>query len=378
MNLQSFLFCLLSFLLVSCNGNSSSKNATKTIERAETPLEEKTIEFVNTLRLKSPHRGDLFAEGKEVEFNIHVKKKAEDVDSIQVWADNVLVDTRKDDPWKWKWKVSAKKMGRLPVKIMAYHEDGKIGLINTYIYVKSGSMPTEYGYEIVNSYPHDRRSYTQGLFYHDRYLYEGTGQKGESTLKKVKLEDGEAIAVKDLEQEYFGEGITYYKGKIIQLTWQERVAFVVDANSFEQLDSFKPETSKNGESWGITTMKNELVVSDGSNILTVLDANNYGKKRDIEVYDQNGAVTNLNELEYIDGKIYANVWLTDRIVIINPKSGRVEGNVNLGSILKNSEKNKLVEGDDVLNGIAWDEVDKRLFVTGKRWPKLFEIKISKK
>jgi glutamine cyclotransferase len=210
-------------------------------------------------------------------------------------------------------------------------------------------------------------------------LYEGTGQKGESTLKKVKLEDGKALAVKDLEQEYFGEGITYYNGKIIQLTWQEKIAFVVDVNTFEQLDSFVPITSKhNNESWGITTINNELIISDGSNILTVLDANNYSKKRSIEVYDQNGAVTNLNELEYINGKIYANVWLTDRIVIINPQSGKVEGNIVLGSILKKSEKNKLAEGDDVLNGIAWDEKGQRLFVTGKRWPKLFEIKINKK
>jgi glutamine cyclotransferase len=365
--------------MVSCNGNSSSKNISKTIDKAETPVEERVIEFVNTLRLKSPHRGDLFAEGKEVEFNVHVKKKAEDVDSIQVWADNVLVETRKDDPWKWKWKVTSKKMGRMPIKIMAYHEDGKIGLINTYINVKSGSKPDDYKYEIVNSYPHDRRSYTQGLFFHNGYLYEGTGQKGESTLKKVKLEDGKALAVKDLEQEYFGEGITYYNGKIIQLTWQEKIAFVVDVNTFEQLDSFVPITSKhNNESWGITTINNELIISDGSNILTVLDANNYSKKRSIEVYDQNGAVTNLNELEYINGKIYANVWLTDRIVIINPQSGKVEGNIVLGSILKKSEKNKLAEGDDVLNGIAWDEKGQRLFVTGKRWPKLFEIKINKK
>jgi glutamine cyclotransferase len=373
------MFCALSLFMVSCNGNSSSKNISKTIDKAETPVEEKVIEFVNTLRLKSPHRGDIFAEGKEVEFNVHVKKKAEDVDSIQVWANNVLVETRKDDPWKWKWKVSAKKMGRMPIKIMAYHEDGKIGLINTFINVKSGSKPTDYSYEIVNSYPHDRRSYTQGLFFHNGYLYEGTGQKGESSLKKVKLEDGKAMAVKDLEQEYFGEGITYYNGKIIQLTWQEKIAFVVDANTFEQLDSFVPQTSKRDhESWGITTMKSELVLSDGSNILTILDANNYDKKRSIEVYDQNGAVTNLNELEYINGKIYANVWLTDRIVIIDPQSGKVEGNIVLGSILKKSDKNKLAEGDDVLNGIAWDEKGQRLFVTGKRWPKLFEIKISKK
>jgi glutamine cyclotransferase len=121
-----------------------------------------------------------------------------------------------------------------------------------------------------------------------------------------------------------------------------------------------------------------LILSDGTNVLTVLDADNYSWKRIIEVYDNSGMVTNLNELEFIDGKIYANVWLTDRIVIINPETGRVEGNLNLGKILKLADKKILIEGDEVLNGIAWDSITNRLFVTGKRWPKLFEIKINKK
>ncbi|MPQ48045.1 glutaminyl-peptide cyclotransferase [Marinifilum sp. N1E240] len=268
-------------------------------------------------------------------------------------------------------------MGKHKLKLLAYHENGKIGLVNTYVNIKSNQAPDEYGFEIVNSFPHDRRAYTQGLFYHQGFLYEGTGQHGESSLRKVKLENGEALSIKNLEQEYFGEGITLSKNRIIQLTWNSRKVFVVDPETFEKIDSFEPNTTNN-QGWGITNTNNELIISDGTNVLTVLDDTNFGRIRTIEVYDNAGKVTNLNELEYIDGKIYANVWLSDRIVIINPKTGRVEGNINLGSILKQSEKNKLDKNDDVLNGIAWDSLNQRMFVTGKRWPKLFEIKISKK
>lgn len=375
MKISSILSLVLFFLLSSCNGNGVNRDNAKTNSPAQPA--EKTIEFVNSLRIKSPHRGDEFRYGDAIDIIINPKKKKKTIDSIQIFGDGVLVGSLKQKPWVAKWTPKKPNMGRHSLKIMAYHEDGKIGLLTTYINIKSDEAPVNYSFEIVKSYPHDKRAYTQGLFFHDGFLYEGTGQHGESSLRKVKLENGEALSILNLEQEYFGEGITYYQGKIIQLTWNSGKAFVMNAETFEKTDTFYPQTNKR-ECWGITTMKDELVLTDGSNALYFFDPNSYEQKRFVEVYDNVGKVTNLNELEYIDGKIYANVWLTDRIVIINPTTGKVEGSLNLGSILSMSDKRKLRDGDDVLNGIAWDAANNRIFVTGKRWPKLFEIKLKVK
>lgn len=368
------LLSSLVFILSGCGNNAIKKTET---EKKELAPSAKNIEYVSSMRLKAPKRGDVFAFGEEIEILVHPKKKEGDIDSLQLWGDGELVQTITSKPWNLKWTPTKDKMGKHNLKLIAYHENGTVGLLTTYINLKSNQVPDEYSYKIINDYPHDRRAYTQGLFYHEGFLYEGTGQHGESSLRKVRLENGEAISIKDLEQEYFGEGITYSKNRIIQLTWNSNKVFVVDPETFEQIDFFEPQTTNN-EGWGITTMKNEFVISDGSNVLTILDDTSYGKKRSIEVYDNNGEVTNLNELEYINGKIYANVWLTERIVIINPETGRVEGNIHLGSILKQSDKINLDKNHDVLNGIAWDEATQRMFVTGKRWPKLFEIKIEKK
>ncbi|MDM8161187.1 glutaminyl-peptide cyclotransferase [Labilibaculum sp. K2S] len=374
MNTHSFLSLVCSLLLVSCNGKSVNNN--KLTDKSLDEQTEKTTVIVNSLRLKQPHRGDLYTMGGDVEIEMTPRNRAAGIDSAQFWADETLIGSLTDEPWIMKWVPEDQKMGKHNLKVMAYHEDGTIGVVSTFVDLKTNIPPVEYSYKIVNEFPHDRGAYTQGLFYHEGFLYEGTGQRGESTLRKVKLEDGEALSVKNLEQEYFGEGITFSKGKIIQLTWNAKKVFVVDPVTFEQEDTFEPNTT-NHQGWGITSVNNELILSDGTNVLTVLDADNYSWKRIIEVYDNSGMVTNLNELEYINGKIYANVWLTDRIVIINPETGRVEGNLNLGKILKLADKKILVEGDEVLNGIAWDSINNRLFVTGKRWPKLFEIKIDK-
>ncbi|MDQ1772428.1 glutaminyl-peptide cyclotransferase [Labilibaculum sp. A4] len=375
MNTHSFLSLVCFLLLVSCNGKSVNNN--KFADKSFDEQTEKTTVIVNSLRLKQPHRGDLYTMGGDVEIEMTPRNRAAGIDSVQFWADETLIGSLTDEPWTMTWVPEDQKMGKHDLKVMAYHEDGTIGIVSTFINLKTNIPPVEYSYEIINEFPHDRGAYTQGLFYHEGFLYEGTGQRGESTLRKVKLENGEALSVKNLEQEYFGEGITFSKGKIIQLTWNAKKVFVVDPVTFEKEDTFEPNTSNN-QGWGITSANNELILSDGTNVLTVLDADNYSRKRIIEVYDNSGMVTNLNELEYINGKIYANVWLTDRIVIINPETGRVEGNLNLGKILKLADKRILIEGDEVLNGIAWDSINNRLFVTGKRWPKLFEIKIDKK
>ena len=371
MKLKSFLIFLSLALFCSCNGNSAQKNTTK----ASNKTEEKAIEFIRSLKLTHPQRGKLFTQGDKIEISIKKRKNSKEIDSLQLIIDGKLSQTIFSKPWKFSHISNEMKMGKHNFQILAYHEDGKRGNISSYYNIKSNITPKELTYKIINTFPHNKKSYTQGLFFHDGYLYEGTGQYGESTLLKVDIETGKSLFDRKLEANYFGEGITYYKGNIIELTWRAEKAFVIDAQDFSQKDFFRPPTY-NGQGWGITTMNNQLVISDGSNKLTFVNPKNYNKTGEVEVYDEKGKVDSLNELEYINGKIFANVWLTDKIVVINPNTGRVESNLNLKDILSPAEKRKLREGDDVLNGIAYDSINNRLFVTGKRWSKLLEIEID--
>jgi len=225
-----------------------------------------------------------------------------------------------------------------------------------------------YSYCIVNSYPHDVKAFTQGLIYHNGILYEGTGLKGQSSLRQVELETGKVLQQIDLNQQYFGEGITLWQDKIIQLTWRSQVGFVYSKDSFEKLDRFIYNT----EGWGITHDGQKLIMSDGSDKLYFLDADTFEKVSYIQVRDQNKPIFRLNELEYINGEIFANVWQTDYIARISPSTGQVLGWIDLRGLLDSeSYKGK----QDVLNGIAYDKERKRLFVTGKLWPKLFEIQL---
>lgn len=371
MKIQSLIVLVSLALLCSCNGNGAHKSITKSSNEPQ----EKIIEFIRSLKLKQPQRAKIFTKGDTIKIEIKKRKNSKSIDSLELIVDGKLNQTIYKMPWTFSHIANEKTMGKHQFKLMAYHNDGKIGTISSYYNLKSNLAPKNLSYKIVNTFPHDKKSYTQGLFYHDGYLFEGTGQHGESTLRKVELKSGVSVFDRKLETKYFGEGITYFKGNIIQLTWRSQKAFVIDAEDFSQKDFFRPPTA-NGEGWGITTMNNQLVISDGSNRLTVVDPISYSKIGEIEVYNEKGKVDTLNELEFINGKIYANVWLTDTIVVINPSTGQVESSLNLENILSHSEKRKLTEGDDVLNGIAYDSINNRLFVTGKRWPKLLEIKID--
>jgi len=232
---------------------------------------------------------------------------------------------------------------------------------------QSCSSPV-YIYKIINTYPHDSSAFTQGLVFDNGFLYEGTGLSGLSSLRKVELETGNIVQIIKLPDNYFGEGITIYEDRIIQLTWQSRIGFVYDRESFDLLEEFHYPT----EGWGITHDGNRLIMSDGTSRLYFVDPHTFEETGRIEVSDNNIPVTRLNELEYIQGEIYANIWLTDTIVRIAPETGQVTGWIELKGILNLEENDGPV---DVLNGIAYDEKCGRLFITGKLWPKLFEIEL---
>jgi glutaminyl-peptide cyclotransferase len=229
-----------------------------------------------------------------------------------------------------------------------------------------------YGYRIVNDYPHDRLAYTQGLVYRDGFLFESTGLKGRSSLRKVKLETGEVIQEERLDSQYFAEGLTHWNGRLIQLTWQSNVGFVYDFLSFKLQSTFRYP----GEGWGLTHDGTRLIMSDGSDTLRFLDPVTFREQRRTSVKDDTVSVKELNELEYVRDEIYANVWHTNRIARISPASGRVVGWIDLTGLL--SPVYRVDDPEGVLNGIAFDAEHNRLFVTGKLWPRLFEIKLERR
>ena len=225
-----------------------------------------------------------------------------------------------------------------------------------------------YTYKVVNTYPHDRNAFTEGLVFEDGVLYEGTGLRGYSNLRRVKLETGEILQICELPPQFFGEGVTVYGNKIIQLTWQSHIGFIYDKYSFKLLQEFNyPD-----EGWGIAHDGKHLIMSDGTATLHFLDPETFEEISQIEVSANNTPVTRINELEYIQGEIYANIWQTERIARIDPLTGQVIGWIDLKGILSPGDDSETV---DVLNGIAYDLKNSRLFVTGKFWPKLFEIEL---
>jgi glutaminyl-peptide cyclotransferase len=224
-----------------------------------------------------------------------------------------------------------------------------------------------YTYKVVRSYPHDRLAFTQGLVYADGVLYEGTGQLGQSGIRKVRLETGEVLQVRAIDPKYFGEGITVWKDSLFQLTWQHGTGFVYDRQTFEPRRTF----NYTGEGWGLTNDGSRLIMSDGSatGTLRFLDPQTLRQTGTLIVRDDGVPVNHLNELEFVKGEIYANVWQSHRIARISPKTGRVTAWIDLRGLLDPRD----AAGVDVLNGIAYDAVKDRLFVTGKLWPRIFEI-----
>jgi len=226
------------------------------------------------------------------------------------------------------------------------------------------------GFKVVNSYPHDPDAFTQGLFFHDGFLFEGTGLRGRSSIRKVEIETGKVVQQVDLPADVFGEGISQWGDRLIGITWTEQTAYVLDLKSFKLWRKF----SYPGEGWGLTHSDKELVMSDGSNELRFLDPNTFKELRRVRVTADGKPVDQLNELEWVEGEVLANVWMSDRIARIDPKTGRVTGWIDLRGLLPDNQR---PNADAVLNGIAYDARKKRLFVTGKLWPKLFEIQLTK-
>lgn len=226
------------------------------------------------------------------------------------------------------------------------------------------------GVTVVKAYPHDPHAFTQGLEYFDGTLYESTGRRGQSTLRQTVLETGAVLKHISLPSQYFGEGLTIFQGKIYQLTWLTKIGFIYDLRTFRRVGEFHYES----EGWGLTHDDSSLILSDGTNKLQFIDPSSFKVTRTLEVYAGTEAVTNLNELEYINGEIFANVWHSPRIARIDPRSGQVVAWIDLTPLIGKQE----LAPEDVLNGIAYDAKRGRLLVTGKNWSEIFEIRVENK
>ncbi|TCV91643.1 glutaminyl-peptide cyclotransferase [Luteibacter rhizovicinus] len=237
--------------------------------------------------------------------------------------------------------------------------------------VALGSGLPVYGYKVVHSYPHDPKAFTEGLFYDNGYLYESTGEPNTSSVRKVDLESGEVLQRVATPKGYFGEGIIAWGPKLIQLSWQEGVGFIMDKTTFAPTGRF----SYPGEGWAMTRDATHIYMSDGTPRIRILDPETLKAVGTIDVTADGVPVWKVNELEWVKGEIYANIWQTDRIARIDPKTGHVLGWIDLKGLLGTTQVNDPV--NDVLNGIAYDAAHDRLFVTGKRWPRLFEIRLTR-
>ena len=370
MNLFSFFFFLPFAWSISCSGRPAGNSGETLKSETAKVTEVAEIPAPDIVRFVTPKNNAEVKLNQLVEIELEVISANRIPDSVNIFFEGALIETLKSEPFKCAVEGNMiATVGRKSLRAIPYKDGKQQNQVTRFFTVFADQPPKRYGYKVIRSYPHDRQAFTQGLFFDNGFLYESTGQVTTSWLRKVEIETGKPIRQLNLDRSLFGEGATLYNGRIFQITWQDKVGFVYDKTTFKQINKIYYST----EGWGLTTIGDKIVLSDGSNILYFHDPETFSVVSKIEVYDDVKKVDNLNELEYIEGEIWANIWQTDEIARIDPVSGKVKGYIDLKGIFPQSERNYEA---DVLNGIAYDKNTKRIFVTGKQWSKLFEIVIT--
>ena len=368
--LSPFLFGLsivLCFCAASCNENKPEKiSKEEKRERKKSNFRKKPVTGISFEKAN-----EKLKVGDDLSFSVVPLKGAPGIDSV-VWMLNGTKQASTNEiPFKFKLSTSNIGTGKHTVSMVSFLSDSTRDRGQESIELFSDVKPKNYGYRIVNTYPHDANAWTQGLLFDNGILYEGTGLKGSSSLRKVDVQTGEITQFRELDATLFGEGIVVFNDDIYQLTYQSRSGKIYDKNTFQHKRDFTYVT----EGWGLTTDGKYLIMSDGSNILYFMEPGSFTEVSRIEVYNHEKPVDQLNELEYINGEIYANIWQTDTIVKIDPKSGKILAEIDFSGL---REQAVTPQKGDVLNGIAYDETTDRLFVTGKWWNKMFEVRIVEK
>lgn len=322
------------------------------------------------ISILEPLAGTRFREGETVTIKAVADTGSIGCDSLQLLEGNVFLAGSKGPVLLHTWHTGHGRFGKNRLNVRSYKNGTITGSAQVMILVLPASPPTTIKAELVRRYPHDSLAYTQGLFYEEGFLYESTGQYRRSSLRKVKLATGEIQQSVNLPDDVFGEGLAVFDGKILQLSWKNKTAFLYDKNTFQLLKKVQYPIE---EGWGLTWDGSFLWMSDGSEILYRMDPETFAEAGETEVYDHQGAITQLNELEYIDGRIFANVYGQSFIVIIDPETGRVTGKIDFSWLVPERYKGNY---DKVLNGIAWNPANGDLFVTGKEWPYVYEVRLT--
>jgi glutamine cyclotransferase len=363
--LLTFLTLILVTWIISCSGKPGRPAVENRTAPAisEEPADMKII-------MKSPEENAEFSLGASIKVILEPESKNLLPDSVIVTFDGRKAGILISAPWEFSVPSAFTiTTGRKSLKVTAYRNGKVKSTITRFMIIVSDVAPARYGYKVIHFYPHDRDAFTQGLFFDKGVLYEGTGQEAGSTLREVELTTGKVLRQLNLSSNLFGEGITLYKDRIYQVTWTSKVGFVYERSTFSQINKIYYQT----QGWGLTTIDDRIVMSDGSNILYFCEPEMFTVVSRLEVYDNEKKVDQLNELEYINGEIWANIWMTDLIARIDPASGKVNGYIDLAGIMNDPGTDTKVK---VLNGIAFDKQGGRIFVTGKNWPKLFEIRVT--
>lgn len=341
--------------------------ACDTSTREKKPTNNTVVSSPIEIRFESRNSNFIF--GDSIAVNVSLRDSNLTLNNIEVYLNDVLLKSLSSFPFNLTISTDGLSAGRNLIRISASNTEvrqSKSASFNLF----PAKPPDSYTYKVKAVYDHDKDAYTQGLFYHDGQLFESTGQNGRSSVRRVNLTDGKVLNRRVLEKDLFGEGIVYHQGYVYQLTWNSQVGIIYNADELNEVRRFY----YNGEGWGLTSDSSSLIRSDGTNKLHFHKTDDFGLIKTIEVYTESGPLNKLNELEYINGKIFANIYQQNQIAIINPSNGIVEGMINLKGILL---KKYQTTNDDVLNGIAFDAPNNRLFVTGKYWSKLFEIELVK-
>ncbi|QJD95763.1 glutaminyl-peptide cyclotransferase [Mucilaginibacter robiniae] len=325
----------------------------------------------------SPEAGTTYKQGDKVTVKLSNVADGK-ADSVVYQLDSVKIETKKDLS---AISIATDTMPLGPRVVTAkVYQGGQVQEVSTNFNLLAAKAPEELTYQVEKVFPHDTSSYTEGLLYQDDYLYESDGGRlsegeGRSSLRKTDLATGKVVQKADVAPEVFAEGISIVGNKIIQLTYTEKIGYVYDKNTFKLLNTFTNNVGAEG--WGMCFDGKRLYMDDSTNRLWFLDKDTYRATGYVDVYDDKGPINQINELEYIDGKIYANIYQSDAIVVINPKTGAVMQRIDLSKLYPQSEREQS-PGADVLNGIAWDAAGKRLFITGKKWPHLYQVKFTNK
>ncbi len=355
---------LMLLILVQIFGCSQERNSRRYSSETVSTKKKQVAEIA------APRHSDIFRCGDSVRVKFNIRDKSISIDSVIVKAGNDHQVKYIGDFSSIYWLTGDAKVGQNIIKATFYYNDSLIENHSVAITLLSDITPRSYKYRIIKAYPHDEGAFTQGLVYHDGYLLESTGQNGKSSLRKVEISTGKVIRMINLDPAFFGEGITILGDKIYQLTWMTQTGFIYNLDGLELLKKFN---FTNDEGWGLTSMDDNLVMTDGSSFLYFVEPKYFTQTGQIDVLNHQGRITQLNELEYINGKILANVLGESFIVVIEPLNGKVTGVIDLEALIPEGIKKEM---NKVLNGIAYDKETEHLFVTGKYWPLLYEIEIE--